>query len=552
LSARPKVTLCVPVWGRGHVATWLDHVLPSWFAAGNLPALAAACDLSVVLLTRSSDAPVIAAHPAGERLARDYGAAVRPIDDLVTGTMSAVTLTLAFVRGARIAQERGADAVAAYLNADFILADGALASLAAALPDADIVLAPSLRGDSDAVLAALPATGSDGALALASPDLAALALAHLHATARACFVDQQQITSDGGYEFYHHAGPGLVLCRSLQLFPLAVRPGPGPLVAEAFCDYGLFDLWTPGARTVTLADSDGWFALELGDPGQQANFIRPGPHDPAAIAAGIARWSTAPQRAQAETLVTIRTAASGAPPDPGALALLDRFMAAATSSLPPPLPIRQHPYWRTGLRRWREAAEAARLSPPPELAGWSEAPQGRGERLREAFRSLFYGRPGARRPWQIDARLERDLSDLRDAAIDDDGLWLARRAGLIGKVPGGDHRVVCAPAVDPAALASLPAGLRRLDLVLTGCGPADLPPDWEVIAVRPVGRRADERRRADLEQLGRLVWARDWGGLARLAPRILAGAATSAFSVWAALPERGGEGQALRITAIRR
>ncbi|MDP2804061.1 MAG: hypothetical protein Q8O26_19495 [Phreatobacter sp.] len=568
MSTRPKLSLCVPVWGRSHVATWLDHVLPSWFSPGNLPALAARCDLAVVLLTRGCDAEEIAAHPAGARLIASHAVTIGAIEDLVTGTMSAVTLTLAFVRGARMAQARGPGTMAAFLNADFILADGSLAALAAVVPEADIVLAPSLRTDSDAVLARLPAADPDGAMPLAAPRLAGLALAHPHPTAQACFVDQDALTSEGAYEFYHHAGPGLVISRSMQLFPLAVRPGPEPLVAEAFCDYGLFDLWAPAARIVTLSDSADWFALELGDPAQQASFIRPGPHDPAAITAGLAQWSTAPQRAQADTLVTIRSGPAETQPEAGAVAALDRFIAAVTGPLPPPLLIRQHPYWRTGLRRWREAAEAARLPPPAELAGWTEAPLRRGERLREALRRLLYGRAGRRWPWQIDARLERDLTDLRrhPVAVDDSRLWLARHAGLTGPAVDGtnDHLVRCGAVNDPGLTANLPAGLQRLDLILTASSTAAAPdraalatalaaelPDWRIAAVTALGRRADEARRDDLERLGRLVWARAWGPLLALAPRVVGRALLSAMSVLTGRPVAWQDGQAFRITATR-
>lgn len=570
MSARPKLSLCVSVWGRSHVATWLDHVLPSWFSPGNLPALAARCDLAVVLLTRGCDAEVIAAHPAGARLITGHAVTIGTIDDLVTGTMSAVTLTLAFVRGARMAQARGPGTMAAFLNADFIIADGSLAALAAVVPDADIVLAPSLRADSNAVLARLPAADADGAMPLAAPRLAGLALAHPHPTARACFVDQDALTSEGAYEFYHHAGPDLVISRSMQLFPLAVRPGPQPLVAEAFCDYGLFDLWAPAARVVTLSDSADWFALELGDPAQQASFIRPGPHDPAAIAAGLAQWSTAPQRAQAETLVTIRSGPATAAPDAGAVIALDRFIAAVTDPLPPPLPIRQHPYWRTGLRRWREAAEAACLPPPVELAGWKEAPLRGSERLREALRRLLYGRAGGRWPWQIDARLERDLADLRRqavaAAVDDARLWLARHAGLTGPaMAAASTRLVrCGGVNDPDLTSNLPAGLQRLDLILTPNGIDTAPdraaltaaiaarlPDWRIVAVTALGRRADEARRDDLERLGRLVWARAWGPLMALAPRVAGRALLSALPVLTGRTVAWQDGQAFRITATR-
>ncbi len=570
MSGKAEVSLCIPVWGSRHVVAWLDAVLPSWFASGNLPALAAVCDLRIVLLSRERDCTVIAAHPAGASLLAQYEAEFCPIDDLVTGEMSAVTLTLAFVRGARRTQARSATAVAVFLNADFVLADGSLAALADVLPDSDIVLAPSLRADASAAQPLLLQAITGGKARLRSARLAEIALDHLHPTAAACFIDQKRLTSDGIYEVYRRAGPDLVISRSMQLFPLAVRPGSGKLVAEAFCDYGLFDLWAPQGRVAVLADSAAWFALELGEVDQQAGFIRPGPHDRSAIVAGIGLWSTAPQRAQAATLLVIRRGDGGSLPEAEALADLDDFIVALEVGLPPPLPVRQHPYWRTGVRRWRETAKAVGLPTPPELADWHSAPPGPSERLREGVRRLLYGRAGTRLPWQIDARLERDLSDphhesVRPAAwgIADDRFWLARRAGFRGPEagPATEHLVLCQDRLDVPAL---PAAVRSFELILTNPSHAGanraafmtrlatLWPDWLIDDVRVLGWAGDETRRVHLERLGRLVWSARWSELARLAPFIGRDAVLAGLSTWSRRPVAWGEGQAIRIAASRR
>lgn len=566
------VDLCVPVWGRSYVGRWLDRVLPSWLSQGNLPALAGSVDLRVVLLTRASDVEIIAAHPAGRKLAEICQIRFLDIEDLQAWDMSAVTLTLAYTRGAREAQRRAPGAVAAFLNADFILGDGSLRALGRAIEDdCDIVLAPSLRALQDGVLPRLPPVDETCAMTLPCDLLAGLALDHLHPTAAACFVDQAELTSRDAYEFYHKAGPGLVISRSMQLFPLAVRPAPDPILAEAFCDYGLFDLWAPNGRKTVLADSTRWFALELGAADQQAAFLASGPHDPAAIAARVAVWSTAPQRAQLDHLVTIRRDGAQAPPEHGSSAGLDAFVSEVTRRLPPPLPVRSHPYWTTGLRRWEEARPDPALPRPPEM-GSLMPPPGVGGRIREAVRRVLYGRPGSRRAWQIDGKIERDLASLRadlaagDAAVlDDDRLWLARHAGIAAGAAGRRpvRRVACIRLQDLATLAGIAraaADAERIDVIVTGqpgeeedafrMRVAAALPGWR-IELTVVGRVADEARRADLEAVGRRIWTRHWAGLARLAPRVLAGVIKAWAAIASGRPARWGEGQAVWIIARR-
>jgi len=567
------IDLCVPVWGRAYVARWLDAVLPSWLSEGNLPALARDADLRVVLLTRASDFDAIAAHPLGQTLIAGFPTRVCAIDDLVAADMSAVTLTLAFTRGARLAQARGPGAVAAFLNVDFVLADGSLRALGHAVAaGGDIVLAPSLRALQEEVLTLLPSPDASGATTLPSEDLAALALDHLHPTAAACFIDQDSLTSRDAYEFYQNAGPGLVISRSMQLFPLAVRPGAAPLFAEAYCDYGLFDLWTAGARTVVLGDSADWFALELGAAGQQASFPVSGRHDPAALAARIGIWSTAPQRAQFDHLVTIRREPATAEPPQAALARLDAFVRDVTGRLPPPLPVHDHPYWTTGRRRWQAARPRPTLPDPPEMRAGLPPPSGFGERAREAIRAVFYGQPGSRRAWHVDARIERDLADLRtmlEAAdgpvLDDDRLWLSRHAGIIPhqKPCRARGQVVCLSMDERnslARIASAAGDAERLDVILVGVPGVsrdtmlawlkDQMPVWQV-EVAAVGHSVDEARRADLEAAGRCLSTRDFGALMGIVPRILAHAIMSALAVAAGRPTPWGAGQAIWVSARR-
>src|SRR5512146_32421 len=96
---KPKVLFLTVLWGREHRARWLGLSLPSLMASGNLPALAAATDLEVAILTDKRSISLIRGHPAFHRLQKICQVQFLEIDDLIVGTTYGVTLTLAYARG---------------------------------------------------------------------------------------------------------------------------------------------------------------------------------------------------------------------------------------------------------------------------------------------------------------------------------------------------------------------------------------------------------------------------------------------------------------------
>src|SRR5579863_6692792 len=121
-------SVIVPVWGAAHVGRFLDSVLPTWLSPGNLPDLAARSETELILLAPKADLDRIMAHEAVLRLRDLCKLTPVEIDDLVPGAIATVTLTLAFVRGARAAMEQGLRRLI-FLNADFVLADGSIAAI---------------------------------------------------------------------------------------------------------------------------------------------------------------------------------------------------------------------------------------------------------------------------------------------------------------------------------------------------------------------------------------------------------------------------------------
>ncbi len=65
---RPKVKFLTVVWGETYIARFASLALPSFLALGNLPALAEATELEVVIMTRRADIEYFENHTAFRRL----------------------------------------------------------------------------------------------------------------------------------------------------------------------------------------------------------------------------------------------------------------------------------------------------------------------------------------------------------------------------------------------------------------------------------------------------------------------------------------------------
>ena len=227
----PTYAIIVPVWGAAHVARFLDWALPSWLSPQNLPHLAAGARVELFLLAPKADIIEVSRHPTTALLEKYCTLRPVEIDDLILGDASTVTLTLAFTRGANAAMSQERRPRLIFLNADFLLTDGSIASIARRFDAGQrLLLSASIRVREELVLSDLACMRSDGSMIVPSREAVRLALGALHPTALACRVDQPLLQSAHPNQFFWQPDANTLLLRAFLLFPLAVSPDhpPGP------------------------------------------------------------------------------------------------------------------------------------------------------------------------------------------------------------------------------------------------------------------------------------------------------------------------------------
>jgi len=425
-----RYAVIVPVWGATHVERFLRWALPSWLSPGNLPALSANVD--VIVLAGRQDIARIKDDPIAALLARHCAIRFAEIDDLIPGGISTVTLTLAFTRGANLALAGGARPRLIFLNADFLLTDGSIAAIARRLDAGQrLLLSASVRVREEI---AAPLLGGmrrdDGPLVAPARETVRIALGALHPTVLACRVDQPMLASAHPNQFFWQVGQAALLLRAFLLFPLAVVPERVPGPAEMYCDYGWIAEFAPGARADIIPHSDEVFIVEMAPTGQELDFVRAGPVDPAECARRISCWITDFSRAQPLTPIVFAAADAA----PGELerdtSASERFVAELLRDLGPSHPPKAHPYWLAGAAAWlrnrRQAAVQAippELRPPPELPARNLALSAV---LRAAVRRVLLGEPGRRRRWHPFWNAERLVRQLGPVRIVTAGALLAQ------------------------------------------------------------------------------------------------------------------------------
>jgi hypothetical protein len=546
------------VWGAHHVGNWLEFALPSWLAAGNLPALAANRELTVVILSGSDDRARIAAHPLAAGLAAFAAVHHLAIDDLITPAAPAVSLTLAFARGAAFAQQRRPQTRLAFLNADFVLADGSLATLATKIDEgAELVLAPSLRAIEETVRPQLETLRRPAELRVAPRDLVRLALAALHPTVLACRVDQPLLAPAHPNQLFWRADRDTLLARSMLLFPLALKPTRPIGPASSFFDYGFVDTVAPGATATVLGDSDDWFALELAPERQEERLLRVGKPEVDDIARSLAVWSTAFHRSQIGHAIVIHAAdGRGAA---SARAEAERYVRAIRAACGPPVAPEWHPYWVGAVEPWRagrrslglpdhapELAVPPTTVPPPNRA---VAPA-RASRWRRLGARLLLGSADRRALWHPDWAAEHLGATFARGNAD--------RAIVVSGIDALDHlsEGALAREDDVIVLIGHAAGKEPQHLAARDLARilARLDAEFEIVAaslpVRPLDRRV-QRWHADLASASRSGRARRAGLLIRscggLAAMFAGNAARLAWRL-----ARGGDGAGLMIALRRR
>lgn len=412
------LVVVTPVWGERHIRRFLDLVLPSWLAPGNLPALAAQGKVPLVLLTRERDVPLIARSEPFRRALAFVEPEFIAMDDLIGPNGVPVTLTLAYARG--IARNVSAESPRpfALLNADFLLADGSLRSLGEALDaGAQTILAPSLRVIEEEVLSDFLLEVKDGAFVLPPRELVGRAIRALHPTALSSRVDQTAISSANPNQLFWRPNADLMIGRAFCMFTLAavVRGPAGPV--GSYCDYGFTEDLGVRAEPVIFGDSDRFLAVELAPLRQEQQFFRYQTPSPARVAEALSKWTTREHRDQARHVLMYK--AADPPADlAGVVGSSDRFLNEVTCRFGPPQPRLEHPHWLGGVAAWRLAREYRGVAvDPPELASTVDIrvrPAGSVlTPARSVARMLLVGEAGRRslqHPyWRLEKALKRHL-----------------------------------------------------------------------------------------------------------------------------------------------
>jgi hypothetical protein len=398
-------SIIVPVWGATHVARFLDWVIPSWLSPSNIPHLASSARIELILLTSNADHDRILSHPIAATLGRFCQLKFVEIDDLVPGSIPTVTLTLAFVRGVATAMKNDQSPNIIFLNADFLLSDGSLASVARHLAEGQrVLLSPSMRVIETQVMPELERMRqADGSMIVPAREAVRLALKDLHPTVVACRVDQPLLQSAHPNQFFWQVDATTLLLRAFLLFPLAVKPSRAPGPVDTFCDYGWISTLAPGAPVDIIQSTDEFFAVELAPETQELGFIHPGPVDSTDIAHRISVWANDFSRAQPLTTLVF----NAAEPSPQRLHLARETSQAFIDDLLPRLgpapPMSNHPYWVAGATVYLENRQKAGIGTPPSEMAPLPTVSNTGLALNSRIRSygidLLMGTAGARRFW---------------------------------------------------------------------------------------------------------------------------------------------------------
>jgi hypothetical protein len=416
-------SIIVPVWGSVHVARFLDWVIPSWLSPLNIPHLASSATVDLILLTSRADQDGITRHPIVEVLAAHCKLRFVEIDDLIPGGIPTVTLSLAFARGVTTALDQARKPNIIFLNADFLLSDGSLASVAKRFEAGQqILLCPSIRVIETQVMPEFDRMRhSDGSMTVPAREAVRLALGALHPTVIACRVDQPLLQSSHPNQFFWRVDSTTLLLRAFLLFPLAVTPKKAPDPVDTYCDYGWIATLAPDAPIDIVQTTDEFFAIELAPEGQELGFVRPGAVDLDDIAHRISVWANDFSRAQPLTALVFSSADVSKAALDRTVTISQTFIADLLGRLGPAQPLSNHSYWIGGATSYLDKRRKIGVNDiPPEMAPLSATPNQDftlNSRIRSWGARLLLGRPGARRLWHPYRNAERVTREMGPSRV---------------------------------------------------------------------------------------------------------------------------------------
>ena len=364
---RPKTKFLTVVWGKAYITRFANLALPSFIAPGNLPALAEATDLEVVIMTRRDDIAHFECQETFERLRTICPVRFVDIDDLITTSAYGVTLTLAYARPIIACGSEMLNTHFVFMNADFVLADGSLRSLARHIVEGrTIVLGPSFRATAEEVEPLLenamdrPA----GVLSIPPRQMTALAMPHPHPTTVAKTLTQGLCHSTHPNQFFWQVDRNTLLARYYLIFMLCLKPERVLESVNSFCDYSFIPEMCPSGDEAVMDDSDDFFMLELQEREQEIEMLRLGSQSPEETVASLQTWTTKEHRRASTHDIIFHT--EDIPPGVASTkAVAQAFVSDINSRLAAPVQHHSHPYWIRGERAWASYRTAQKLSSNP-------------------------------------------------------------------------------------------------------------------------------------------------------------------------------------------
>ncbi len=253
-----------PVWGESYTQLYLDTVIPTQLAPGNLPAFADSATSRYIIFTTEKDAEMIRSSPIFSKLSEVIAV---DIEMIPSGHHQPHDLmSICHKRGIALAD--AADAAAFFLNPDLVFADGSFQT-ARRLAEAgtDVLLITGIRTLKQGVVRALAPHQSEGAIRISARELMRVALDNLHPMADASWWEEKAECDLIPANLYWRVGNEGLVARCFHLHPLMVYPQYKNVSFFGTVDD---DYVTAACPDVThdyvVTDSDELLAIELSAP----------------------------------------------------------------------------------------------------------------------------------------------------------------------------------------------------------------------------------------------------------------------------------------------
>jgi hypothetical protein len=253
-----------PVWGESYTRLYIDTVIPSQLASGNLPIFRGSSNCQYIIYTTPRDAQLIRSSAVYEKLAECVPVKFEWLEQDINVVHD--MMTDCFRRGIKAAEENNAAFL--LMTPDIVYAEGAFATLQRLSQSGhDVIFMTAIRTIKNTVASNLNASfKSDDVIKITPRQLVQVAFDNLHPLGHSSWWEE----GDGGLIpaniYWRVPGDGLV-AHCFHLHPILVYPQR--LNANFFgtVDSDYIEVACPDSSgDYIVANSDDLFAIELSDP----------------------------------------------------------------------------------------------------------------------------------------------------------------------------------------------------------------------------------------------------------------------------------------------